>query len=195
MLSTAVLEPTTTPTMSSGLKSPGEEAPWQSDSVVVNSLLPTPSARYCQPPPAYRAAHRPPLFPVPPPGSCLLPPPPLPGQAGHVVHVPHVEGIIDFGFDDSHCYNPQARLPGTTSLPASLTAGASRAGLEVTSVLRPPLRPSSTTTSLQTQPGLGHCWRSPSRPRASQSQCQGTPSTSSSPLWTPTVGPSRPRPP
>ena len=35
--------------------------------------------RFSQPPPSFRSARAgPPLFPVPPPGSCLLPPPPLP---------------------------------------------------------------------------------------------------------------------
>ena len=42
------------------------------------ALLPTP--RYCLPPPTYRPPARPPLFPVPPPGRCLLPPPPLPSE-------------------------------------------------------------------------------------------------------------------
>ena len=64
---------------------PSEETPWQSDSasmLLPKALLPTPSSRYCQPPPAYRAHHhqRAPLFPVPPPGSCLVPPPPLAGE-------------------------------------------------------------------------------------------------------------------
>ena len=62
---------------------PPEETPWQADSASVllpKALLPTPSSRYCQPPPAYRA----PLFPVPPPGSCLVPPPPLAGEGGLV---------------------------------------------------------------------------------------------------------------
>ena len=67
---------------------PSEETPWQSDSATVllpKALLPTPSSRYCQPPPAYRAHQRAPLFPVPPPGSCLVPPPPLAGEGGLVV--------------------------------------------------------------------------------------------------------------
>ena len=58
-----------------------EEGPWLADTSSVlqpKALLPTP--RYCQPPPNYRP--RPPLFPVPPPGSCLLPPPPLPTLDG-----------------------------------------------------------------------------------------------------------------
>ena len=63
---------------------PPEETPWQSDCASVllpKALLPTPSSRYCQPPPAYRAQQtRTPLFPVPPPGSCLVPPPPLAGE-------------------------------------------------------------------------------------------------------------------
>ena len=33
---------------------------------------------FTQPPPSYRP--RPPLFPVPPPGNCMVPPPPLPGK-------------------------------------------------------------------------------------------------------------------
>jgi len=53
-----------------------DEVPWAADSASVlqpKALVQTP--RYCQPPPSYRP--RPPLFPVPPPGSCLLPPPPI----------------------------------------------------------------------------------------------------------------------
>ena len=41
--------------------------------VSVASLVP-----FTQPPPSYRP--RPPLFPVPPPGSCMVPPPPLLGK-------------------------------------------------------------------------------------------------------------------
>jgi len=69
-----------------------EETPWLFDSASIlqpKALLPTPTARYCQPPPMFRAGSataRPPapLFPVPPPGSCLLPPPPLATDTGAV---------------------------------------------------------------------------------------------------------------
>jgi len=69
-----------------------EETPWHFDSASIlqpKALLPTPTARYCQPPPTFRAGSataRPPapLFPVPPPGSCLLPPPPLATDTGAV---------------------------------------------------------------------------------------------------------------
>jgi len=72
----------------SAVMSPGPLGPpdsfWHSDCASVllpKALLPTPSSRYCQPPPAFSRSARGPLFPVPPPGSCLLPPPPLAGEA------------------------------------------------------------------------------------------------------------------
>ena len=42
------------------------------------SSLAAPLVPFSQPPPSYRP--RPPLFPVPPPGNCMVPPPPLLGK-------------------------------------------------------------------------------------------------------------------
>jgi len=69
---------------------------WQLDTAAVlqpKALLPTPGPRFCQPPPSIRGlpGSRPPLplFPVPPPGSCLVPPPPLATDTGPGLVSPH----------------------------------------------------------------------------------------------------------
>ena len=69
---------------------------WQLDTASVlqpKALLPTPGHRYCQPPPSFRGLSGPrpplPLFPVPPPGSCLVPPPPLATDTGSGLVSPH----------------------------------------------------------------------------------------------------------
>jgi len=69
---------------------------WQLDTASVlqpKALLPTPGHRYCQPPPTFRGVPGPrpplPLFPVPPPGSCLVPPPPLATDPGSGLVSPH----------------------------------------------------------------------------------------------------------
>ena len=69
---------------------------WQLDTATIlqpKALLPTPGPRFCKPPPSLRGVpgSRPPLplFPVPPPGSCLVPPPPLATDTGSGLVSPH----------------------------------------------------------------------------------------------------------